>query len=105
IAPQTTHSRLASDGPTLPASRHWTEETRSFSTLDDLRTKSCPSHCGLRLLHRGDRFFSFCSFDPSPLFAALFSIIYPPGFPNLPPYLSLFYFFLHFFSTFISSFC
>jgi len=38
IAPQTTHSRLASDGPTLHASRHWTEETRSFSTLDDVRT-------------------------------------------------------------------
>src|SRR5260370_32364512 len=58
IAPQTTHSRLASDGPTLHASRHWTEETRSFSTLDDLRTKSCPGHSGLRILHLADRFLS-----------------------------------------------
>src|SRR5215469_10204019 len=58
MAPQTTHSRLASDGLTLHVSRHWTEETRSCSTLDDLRTKSCPGHCGLRFFHRGDRFLS-----------------------------------------------
>src|SRR5260370_34091660 len=58
IAPPTTHSRLASDGPTLHASRHWTEGTPSFSTLDDVRTESCPGHCGLRPPHRGGRFLS-----------------------------------------------
>jgi hypothetical protein len=42
----------------VPTLVHWTEETRSFSTLDDLRAKSCPGHCGLRLLHRGDGFLS-----------------------------------------------
>src|SRR5260370_24907932 len=48
IAPQTTHSRLASDGPTLHASRHCTEETRSLSTLDCLRTQSLPARPCLR---------------------------------------------------------
>src|SRR5260370_37073112 len=40
IAPQTTHSRLASDGPTPHASRHLTQGTPSYSTLDDGLTKS-----------------------------------------------------------------
>src|SRR5260370_35432594 len=39
IAPQTTHSRLASERPTVHASLHWTEESGSFSTLHYVRTK------------------------------------------------------------------
>src|SRR5260370_23617721 len=79
IAPQTTHSPLASDGPTLHASRHWTEETRSFSTLDDLRTKSCPGHSGLRILHLADRFLSSSLHIPS-------SGTRNPPSPSLPPH-------------------
>jgi hypothetical protein len=36
----------------------WPWKTSSISTLDDLHTKSCSGHCGLRLFHRGDGFLS-----------------------------------------------